>query len=263
METKMIAKIACVLALGVLLIAGIVGFLSYATLEAEAASVQESGYWDFDDTGDQTVDDNDVYGDYDGYLGTTGSSESCDAVLTTYDSKLTARFYGGSQWSTSADRVSINEGTDFPCTSEGVYVEAMIRLTSTSPTYQMIADQYQYTGGNGYGWSFYLTNNYLRFTAYHGDGTSTDYSTTITIGTSYWYVLYGYYDTDSSTFTIKIRRINGDGSYTDLQTRTKSCSDDIASHSAHPLTLGYRADGNGGYNPFHGYMNYVIVQNRE
>jgi len=120
----------------------------------------------------------------------------------------------------------------------------------------MIADQYQFIGNNGYGWSFYLSSNHLRLSVYHGDGSYTDHATSVTLGEDEWYTVRGIHDPGEDYFELLV------WDETDqLELSTWGADDDIASHSAHPLTIGYRADGNGGYNPFHGYIDWVEVMN--
>lgn len=167
------------------------------------------------------------------------------ATWTTGHSGKALQFRGGKQFETG-DAVTVkgSAGMDF---SVPFSVEAWVFCTGRE-VYQAIVDQHEYKTGLAAGFTLYLTDGRLRISLYSGENGNADAVGTSDLRDSRWHYVRGFWDGLRLEVHVDGRR--------EAQTAWAF----PPAMSSRDICVGLRAGGWGGYLPFQGTIDEVVIR---
>ncbi|MDD5326455.1 MAG: LamG domain-containing protein [Phycisphaerae bacterium] len=204
----------------------------------QAVEPSTISYWKFDE-GAGTLAGDSVNGNDGTIYGAAWTSGKVGSALY---------FHGGGQWASSSDSVRVPYSASLDITGPFT-VEAWIKATGTDK-YNMIVDKHDGSAAISYGFSFYLTDGFLRFSNYGGTNGNKDASVPgIDLRDDTWHHVAGLWDGNDIKLYI-------DG---ELEAE-RDCNFGPAS-TTNDLGIGKRLYGWGGYLPFLGTIDEVVIYN--
>ncbi len=153
-------------------------------------------------------------------------------------------FHGGGQWH-NGDGVTVPHSNSLDITNT-FSIEAYIKATGTD-SYLVIVDKYQYSGGNGHGFTFYLNDGKIRFSVYSGSDGAGNTAGTTDLRDNICHHVMGVWDGSKvRVFVDGDLENEADWEYPPASTSNNLC-------------IGKRLSGHGGYMPFLGVIDEVYI----